>query len=290
MKLLAYGSLNIDHVYRVEHIVEAGETISVSDYFQNPGGKGLNLSIALSRAGSDIFHAGIIGEDGGFLVDTLEDNHVDCSYVSRIKGVSGQAIIQVSDVGENSILVNGGTNLKQSRTGIDSVLSHFETGDMVILQNEINNIDYIINKAHEKGMEVVLNPSPFNDIIKSLDLTKVSYLVVNEIEGKTLSGCEGAFDIVNTLLKQYHHLKVVLTLGSKGALYADKEDQIKVDSYKAKVVDTTAAGDTFLGYFISQISRGIKVHTALNIASKAASLTVSKEGASKSIPLMEEVR
>lgn len=289
MKILSYGSLNIDQVYRVEHIVKAGETISVLNFFQNPGGKGLNLSIAISRAGSKVYHSGLVGNDGEILLKTLEDNDVDITYVDKITGQSGQAIIQVSNDGENSILVNGGSNLKHSHESIDRVLFSFNKNDIIILQNEINNIKYIIDKAYEKGLTIVLNPSPFNKIINDIDLRKIDYIVLNEIEGKLLTKKDNPVDIINKLLTSYLNIKVVLTLGAEGVYFGSSEEIIKVDAYKTSVVDTTAAGDTFLGYFISQIYNKSTTKKALEIASKAASVTVSRNGASNSIPYFSEL-
>lgn len=289
MKILSYGSLNIDHVYRVDHIAKPGETLAVKEYYQNAGGKGLNLSIAIGRGQGNVYHAGLVGQDGQLLLKTLEDNRVDMTYVSKIEGVSGHAIIQVSAEGENCILVESGANGCQNEAYISDVLSGFQLGDMIVLQNEINHLDLIISKAKQKGLTIILNPSPFNEKIESLDLGALDYLILNELEGEALTGKSSEDEIVKTLIAKYPKLKVVLTLGSKGVLYGEGDIRIRKEAYATRVIDTTAAGDTFAGYFISQISKETDIEKALDMASKAASISVSRHGACQSIPNLKEV-
>jgi ribokinase len=290
MKVLNFGSLNIDYVYSVDHFVRAGETLASSDLELFCGGKGLNQSIAFARAGAQVFHAGCVGKDGSMLTDALKDSGVDTSLVKINDNIStGHAIIQVNKNGENCILLFGGANLTISEDFVREVISNFEHGDLLILQNEINNIDLILKLAHEKGLQTVLNPSPFNEKILALELTLIDWLIVNETEGKELTGKEDSDDILDTLLSRFPHMKIVLTLGDKGSVYADKSIRIKQDIFKAKVVDTTAAGDTFTGYFFSSVMRGNTPAEALRIASAASAIAVSRKGASPSIPTLNEV-
>ena len=290
MKVLNFGSLNIDYVYSVDHFVRAGETLASSDLELFCGGKGLNQSIAFARAGAQVFHAGCVGKDGTMLTNTLQNSGVDTSLIKTNENLStGHAIIQVNKQGENCILLFGGANLTISEEFAREVISKFERGDLLVLQNEINNIDLIVDLAHEKGLQSVLNPSPFNEKINALDLSLINWLIVNETEGKGLTGKEDSDDILDTLLSRFPNMKVVLTLGKDGSVYADKNIRVKQDIFKANVVDTTAAGDTFTGYFFSSIMRGSTPAESLRIASAASAIAVSRKGASPSIPTLNEV-
>ena len=290
MKVLNFGSLNIDYVYSVDHFVRAGETLASDELELFCGGKGLNQSIAFARAGAEVFHAGCIGKDGTMLTDTLQSSDVDTSLIKTNDKIStGHAIIQVNKNGENCILLFGGANLTISEEFAREVISKFECGDLLVLQNEINNIDLIIKLANEKGLQTVLNPSPFNEKISALDLSLINWLILNETEGKEITGKEDSNDILDTLLSRFPSMKVVLTLGADGSVYADKDIRIKQDIFKANVVDTTAAGDTFTGYFFSSVMRGNTPAEALRIASAASAIAVSRKGASPSIPTLDEV-
>lgn len=291
MKVLNFGSLNIDYVYSVEHFVRAGETLSSSLLEQFCGGKGLNQSVAFARAGAETYHAGCIGSEGRMLVDMLSQSGVNTRFVKTVPSVScGHAIIQVAPSGENCILLYGGANQSITEEMIDEVLSHFDQGDLLILQNEINALDLIIRKANEKGMVIALNPSPFNEKITALDFSLIHWIILNETEGQGLTGETDPQRILSVLLEKYPHMKIVLTLGSQGSVYADITQQCSHGIFKTKAVDTTAAGDTFTGYFFASVIQGAIPEQALAIAAAASSVTVSRKGAAPSIPTMEEVR
>ena len=179
MKILNFGSANIDYVYSLDHIVMGGETISSKELNIFPGGKGLNQSIALARAGVKAYHAGCIGLDGQLLIDTFESDGVDLKYVRRVEEKSGHAIIQVSRDGENSIVLYAGSNHKITKEHIDDVLSDFDKGDIILLQNEISNLEYVIEKASEKGMFIIFNCSPINDNIFSIDYSRINCVILN---------------------------------------------------------------------------------------------------------------
>ena len=290
MKILNFGSLNIDFVYSVPYFVRPGETLSSLSLEKFCGGKGLNQSVAFARAGAKVYHAGCIGTDGGMLVDMLKSAGADTSFVTTLDGVAtGNAIIQVSADGENCIILYGGANRAVTDEMIDKTLSHFDRGDAVILQNEINGIAKILEKAKARGMITVLNPSPFNEVITALDLTLVDYLIINETEGKGISGKEDADEITSELLRLYPDMKIVLTLGKDGAVYCDKTQKFHQPIIDAKVVDTTGAGDTFTGYFFSSVFCGKSPKEALRIATAASSVAVSRKGAATSIPTLDEV-
>ena len=292
MKILNFGSINLDYVYSVDHFVRPGETLSSSHMDVFSGGKGLNQSIAIARSGAKVYHAGAVGvSDGEPLLKILSENNVNIDFVEKIDTSStGHAIIQVDDNGENSILLFGGTNQLISKKKVDDTLSHFQKGDLLILQNEISNLKYIIDQAYEKEMIIVLNPSPMNDIINSISLYKVSYFILNEIEAADICQINSKnADLSEVLNKKYPEARIILTLGENGVLYIDKESKIQKSIFKVPVIDTTAAGDTFTGYFIGQIANGESIENSLKIASMAAAISVSRKGAEPSIPTIDEV-
>jgi len=290
MKILNFGSLNYDYVYSVNHIVNPGETISSSKMETFCGGKGLNQSIALARAGTKVYHAGIVGKDGETLINICQENGVDTSNICESEGKSGHTIIQVDENGQNCILLFGGSNISMTKKFIDNVLSSFEDGDIVILQNEINLLDYIIEESYKKGIKIILNPSPFNSALKLCDLSKVSIFILNEIEGEQLTGEKETSKILNEMLLKYPNAQIILTLGSAGAIYKDRKQEYFQNIYKVDVVDTTGAGDTFTGYFISSLINKIPINESLEIAARASAISVSREGATASIPFLKEVK
>jgi len=289
MKILNYGSLNLDYVYTVDHIVKPGETITSSGLEVHPGGKGLNQSVALARAGAQVSHAGLVGEDGTMLLQTCKDNNIDTSFIQTTDIRSGNAIIQIDAGGENSIVLFAGANRQNSVEYIDEVLKNFGCGDLLIVQNEVNLLDYMIGSAFSIGMKVALNPSPFDDIVKSCDFSKVSYLFVNEIEAGQISGETVPDKMLSAIRKIYPNVKVILTLGSDGAYYQDADTVYYQPAFAVSAVDTTAAGDTFTGYFLSEITQKKSPQQALFLASKAAALAVSRKGAVSSIPWKSEI-
>ena len=292
MKILNFGSLNIDYTYDVDHFVRGGETLSSKALHLFPGGKGLNQSIAVSRSGADVWHAGAVGKsDGEFLIKQLNEAGVNTDYVKRLEVPSGHAIIQRQPDGGNCILLFGGSNQEITRGMADEVLEHFGKGDYLLLQNEISEVGYIMKRAAEKGMRIVLNPSPMDEKIGNLPLETVDYFLLNEEEAESLCG-EGATRpeaMMEQLTEGFPKAKIVLTLGSQGSLYWDGEKMIKQPCYKVKAVDTTAAGDTFTGFFIGGLSQGMEGVKALDWAAIAAAVAVSRAGAATSIPSKEEV-
>jgi len=289
MRVLNYGSLNLDYVFSVEHIVLPGETISSSQRELFPGGKGLNQSIALARAGAEVYHAGAIGPDGALLRETLCAAGVKTDYLHAIDTASGNAIIQVDQNGQNSIVLYAGANHKQTEAAIDSTLSRFGADDILLLQNETNLVGTLIDKGHAKGMTIALNPSPFNDVLLACDLRKVDIFLLNEVEGMHLTGETDEKKILHSLGERFPNSRIILTMGEKGVQYRDAQCKYAQAAFPVKVVDTTAAGDTFTGYFLASLARNLPVADALRIASRASSITVGREGASVSIPLWAEV-
>ena len=289
MKLLDFGSLNIDHVYRLERMVREGETVAAEEYQRNAGGKGLNQAIALRKAGAEVLMAGAVGQDGGFLIDFLASQGVDTRHVRTLDAPTGHALIQVDKEGRNCIIVYGGANRLITPDMADSILGDFVPGDYVLLQNEISSIDHILRSAHQRGLRVIINPSPITQGLLHAPLHLADWLILNETEGHELSGETQADAILDKLIKRFPGCRFVLTLGEAGSIYADSSKRVKQPAFKVPAVDTTAAGDTFTGYFLESVMRGETVERALLRASKASSITVSRPGAGQSIPHASEV-
>lgn len=289
MKILNFGSLNYDYVYSVNHIVKPGETILSGKMQTFCGGKGLNQSVALARAGEKVYHAGMVGEEGELLLSTCKNDHIDVSYVRSIEGKSGHTIIQVDENGQNCIILYGGSNQSLTKEFINQVMDGFEAGDWLVLQNEVNLVSYIIDQAYEKGLNIALNPSPYNKKLEECDLSKVSLFLLNEIEGGQITGKADNNAILEAMITKYQNAGIVLTLGSDGVIFKDKKAMYSHGCYKVAVADTTAAGDTFTGYFIHALIQKQPIPEALKLASKAAAIAVSRHGATNSIPYINEV-
>lgn len=289
MKIVNFGSLNIDYKFCVEQIVRPGQTIDSKAEQRSPGGKGLNQSLAIARAGGHVYHAGMYGADGQFLKDLLEEEGVDCRFLSMVEGGTGKAFIQVEASGQNSIVLSGGANRKNSRELCDKVLAVFESGDILLLQNEINCVDYLVKTASEKGMTVVMNPSPMNEAVLDCDLSRISVFIMNEDEGRQVTGKEGCEEILNEMATRFPKARVILTLGERGSVYAHKKERIYQKIYPVQAVDTTGAGDTFTGYLLAGMMKGVSMAECLNQAAKASSIAVTREGAASAIPYWKEV-
>ena len=290
MKVLCFGSLNMDMVFTVPHFVRAGETLSSSSMKKSPGGKGANQAAALAKAGCRTYMAGKIGEDGRFITSALQGYGADVSNVIISDCPTGQAIIQLSDEGQNAIILLAGGNKEIREEEADAVLDQFVEGDWIVLQNEICLVGYIMRKAHEKGMRVCINPAPFDESVRSLPLEMADLIVVNEIEGAGLAGISGTFeDVIRRISSLYPEQDVIMTVGPEGAYYSGKAGFIHQSAIDYPVADTTAAGDTFIGYYLASVSAGLDVREALYYASKASGIAVSRLGAMESIPDREEV-
>lgn len=288
MKVLCFGSLNVDMVFTVQNFVKPKETIHSQSLTYFAGGKGLNQAIALRKAEADVYLAGSIGQDGQILLETCRKNDLNARYVRTTEGSSGMAVIQVDQEGENCIILYEGANGMNSTTFMDDVLKDFHKGDLIVLQNEINNLPYLIEAASRKEMKIVLNPSPVHESLLQCGLEKCSYLVLNEVEGKMLSGKEDYQEIVRTLYGTYKN-QIILTVGKDGVYFNEADVVHHVSAITVKAVDTTGAGDAFTGYVIGEISRGKNVKEAIETAVFAAGIAVTKTGASESIPPLAEV-
>ncbi len=290
MKMVVFGSLNIDKTYSLEDFVRPGQTISAKKMEQFCGGKGFNQAIALHRAGNEVSFAGAVGQDGGMLLDTLDRNGIDRSNVKITDGATGHAIIQLDARGGNCIIILAGANGEITEDDAEKTMANFGAGDLIVLQNEISCVPYILHRAREKGMIVAFNPSPYDRKIASCDLNDVDYLLVNEVEGAGMSGETAPDEILDTLHARYPRLNIVLTLGGDGSVYQScSGERLSMGIHRTNTVDTTAAGDTFTGFFLSELMHHGDAEKALRIAAVAAGIAVSRKGAEPSIPMMAEV-
>ncbi len=272
MRIINFGSLNIDKVYQVEQFVRPGQTITAKDYAVAAGGKGLNQSLAAARAGAEVLHAGAIGAEGRFMADLLRESGADTSLLREVDGPSGHAVIEINAAGQNRIIVFGGANRSMTSEYIERVLDTAQPDDWVLLQNEVN----LVPENTEK-----------------LPLACVSLFMVNEIEAAQLAGTDANADFEDTLTAlraKYPNASVVMTVGADGVLYDGEEGRFQLPAFQVKAVDTTAAGDTFCGYFLAAVSAGKSVQTALQEALAASALAVSRTGAAPSVPTADEVR
>ena len=263
MAVLNIGSLNLDYVYRVDHFVRPGETLAASHRAVHAGGKGLNQSVALARAGATVLHAGCVGADGGMLLEVLKGEGVDVSMLAVHESeASGHTFIQVTDDGENGILYYPGTNGRVTVESMLLALDACEKDDIVMLQNELPDTAGLIEAALERGLRTVLNPSPFDASLLKAPLERLYALIVNETEAR--------------------------------GFLADEAEGVEAEPFfvpavKMKAVDTTGAGDTFAGYAVAALAAGEDLRTAMNRAAKASAISVTREGAATSIPRRSEV-
>lgn len=290
-KVFSYGSINVDHIYQMPHLVAPGETLASTEYQQVLGGKGANQSIALAHAGVEVRHIGRYGQADSWVVTELEKAGVDCRHVEAVSTPSGHAIIQVDAQAENSIILYAGANHSFKADELDGLLGDASAGDWLLLQNECSCTAEIISKAAAKGMKVAFNPSPMDDATRSLPLNDLSLLVVNEIEVRQLLdfGWQDQAELIGALRERLPSTQVVVTFGAKGALWIDADSATEVPALKVEAVDTTAAGDTFLGYLLAALCQQQSPQYALELGCKASALAVQRIGASVSIPTRDEV-
>ena len=289
MRVLNMGSMNLDHVYSVDHVVQPGETEASLEMNVFLGGKGMNQSVALAKAGVPTYQGGMIGPDGQPFLDACAEYGVNADYIRRISTPTGHAIIQIDKNAQNCILLYGGANQCLTEEYVDEVLADFGAEDVLLLQNEVNLMPYIVEKAYDRGMTIALNPSPFNEKLDAVDMSKISIFLLNEVEGGQITGLTDPEDIIKKLLEMYPAARIVLTLGGDGAVYADANQKHYQPIFKVQAVDTTAAGDTFSGYFLAGLCDGMAIPDVLRMSAKASSIAVSRAGAVPSIPYRAEV-
>lgn len=284
-KVINFGSINIDHVYRVPHFVQPGETLNSLDLTTVLGGKGANQSVALAKAGVQVAHIGRVSRTDAWAVDSLIEMGVGVQHVALIDEPSGHAIIQVDDAGENSIVLHGGANQSFTQATLEKILlDKNNAAGYLLIQNECNLLTESIALARSAGLKVALNPAPMSESIKSLTFSDIDLLIVNQLEAESLTGKTEREGTIRALSALAPDTQVVLTLGASGAVLLHQGRCIEASSPAVNVVDTTGAGDTFVGYFLAGCVSGMDGGVALERACKAASIAVTKQGATPSIP------
>ena len=293
MKVLNFGSLNLDYVYDVEHFVRPGETLDTLSRSVKCGGKGLNQSIALARAGAEVCHAGCIGEGGEPLKALLDKNGVNTAFLRKVEEMQGHTVIQVNPAGENCILLYGGSNRCITAEQIDEILSRFGEGDWLVLQNEINELPAIVEKSAERGLKIVLNPSPYNSALDLVDFSRLSWLFVNEVEMEQISGETDPEKAWVLLHERFPGLSLLITLGSSGSIAWQNQggaiECCRQQAIRVRAVDTTAAGDTYTGFLIAGLISGLSLAESMERAAKASAISVTRPGAADSIPWQQEL-
>jgi ribokinase len=289
MQVLNLGSINVDHVYAVDHFVRPGETLASSRYDVFAGGKGFNQSIALARAGAAPRHAGVVGKDGAWLLDRLAGEGVDITQIEVADLATGHAIIQVVPTGENAIVLHGGANLAVEPAGIARALSSCSPGDYLLVQNETSSVAEAIRMAGKQGVRVVFNPAPMTPAVRDYPLPAVDLFILNETEAEELTGKTTPEEVRAVMGRQFPQAATVLTLGRQGAMYFDAHRVFRQPATAVDAVDTTAAGDTFIGYFLAELMQSGDPAKALSLGCLAAALCVTRAGASDSIPRRAEL-
>lgn len=289
MRILNFGSANIDHVYRVDHFVRPGETMSSQAYQVFAGGKGFNQSVALARAGAPVCHAGKIGADGLWLKNRLSEMGVDTTCLEVVDGPTGHAIIQVNPAGENAIVLHGGANQRIVTADIGRILSSFASGDYLLVQNEVSGVPEMIRQAAARGLKVVFNPAPLSGDVRSYPLDLVNIFILNEVEAEGLTEETVPEKIAGAMRKAFPKAATILTLGAKGACYVDSRVRLDQTALRVVPVDTTAAGDTFIGFFLAELIRSGDTKRGLALGCRAAAICVTRPGASDSIPWRSEL-
>jgi ribokinase len=288
-RIFNLGSLNVDHVYRVHHIASSGETVSALDHQTHPGGKGLNQSLASALAGADVLHAGCVGADGGFLVEWLGEAGVDTSLIARTGTPSGQAMIQVDDLGRNALVISGGANLEISKSLVRETLDRMTTDDWLLLQNEVNDLGFVLAEAAKRSLSVAFNVAPADHRVNDYEISRVSLLIVNAHEAAALTGGAAPEGAIDELARKLPDATIILTLGREGLLTSRAGRLSRLPAHRVEAVDETAAGDAFIGHLMAEIVSGASLDRSLARAQAAGALAVTVAGAAPSIPSRDEV-
>jgi ribokinase len=283
MTIYNLGSINIDHFYRVLHLPEPGETLAASAYSTGLGGKGANQSVAASRAGAEVHHIGAIGFDGQWIIEKLQDFGIRTVHIAALDTPTAHAIINVDQAGENAIVIFSSANVMQDKVRIRGALANASKGDFCILQNETNLVRFTAELAKTRALRVVYSAAPFSAVAVEAVLPFIDMLVVNEVEAQQLSSELGLS--VETL----PDTEVLITRGAKGASFYAGGTTTEMSAYKVDPVDTTGAGDTYLGFFVAALDQGKSAREALRFAAAGAAIQVTRPGTADAIPDRTEV-
>jgi ribokinase len=290
MQLFNVGSINWDHCYQLMHFVRPGETISSDHYQKLLGGKGANQSAAAAKAGAKVHHIGAVGGDELQAQTMLKDLGVRIDTIAQLSGQeTGHAIIQINQDGENAIVLFAGANHGLTEEQINQALAQASPGDWVLLQNETNLIDYVVELAKTEGLNVAFNPAPMDKELTLRLLPKLDLLIVNKIELRDLTATDDKQKAEAMAIEWSDKLEMLVTQGSAGVSYYSQGRQLFCAAFNVEAVDTTAAGDTFIGYFMAAKLADLPVEQALKMACGASAISVTKAGAIPSIPARSDV-
>lgn len=290
MKFINFGSMHIDYIYNVKDIAKTRETVNAVDHITNVGGKGLNQSVALARAGAKVSHVGLVGKDGADLKSMLIDNHISTDYVECLDNQpSGHAVIQVNSEGDNTILIFGGTNQQYTPELIEKALAASDPDDIVLVQNQINDVPRIIEQAKKHQLKIIFNLAPASQNMAYYPLEYVDVFVLNQNQGNILTRQEKPDAILATLQRRYPQAAFVLTMGQKGVKFVDNHRRLTIPAERIAATDTNAGGDTFVGYFLARWHLGDTIEHSLELACRAAALCITRKGAATSIPYLNEL-
>ena len=290
------GSLNMDLVVNVEKMPKAGQTLLGSNFKEVPGGKGANQAVAMARLNGNVTMIGKVGNDsfGETLVNSLKKDNINTNYIQVEEGPSGVALITVDKNAQNSIVVAPGANYKLTKEDIDKNIDAIKNSDIVVVQLEtpLETIKYALKKAKELGKYTILNPAPAvvleDEIIENVDLLTPNETELEIISQKSISNEDDINECAQIMINKGVR-ELIVTLGSKGSLYINKETSMFKKAYKVEAIDTTAAGDSYTGALAVAISIGKDMEYAMDFASKVGALSVMKEGAQSSLPTLIEV-
>lgn len=296
-KALVIGSLNMDMTVKVEELPKLGETIFGNDFYESCGGKGANQAVAVSKLGMKTEMIGMVGKDsqGEKLIQNLNKYGIISDNVIKSDELTGRAIITVDRKGDNNIIVIPGSNFKITKEHIQAKQDVIASSDVVILQNEIpsETVEFSLLKAKELGKITIFNPAPARklsgEVFKNTD-----YLILNETEMEEIFEIkfndEEYTEKISIKKKEYGIKNIILTLGDKGSILFSEDNNIKkYDVYKVKAVDTTAAGDSFIGAFTMKICESGNSDEAIKYATAVSAIVVTRQGAQDSIPTREEI-
>jgi len=278
------GSINIDNFYEVPHLPQVGETLAARSFGFGLGGKGANMSVAAARAAARVAHIGAIGPEGRWTRDRLMEYGVDTPHIAEVQTPTGHANIVVDAAGENNIVLFQGANVKLTEAIIGQALTEASPRDYVLMQNETNGQEYCAATAKSLGLHVVYAAAPFDAAAIERLLGRIDILVLNEVEAEQLEADLGkTVDALGVA-------DVIITLGSKGCRWVSNQGDRAFDAYAAEAVDTTGAGDTFTGYLVAGLDRGLRMEDAIDLALKAGALMVMRRGTADVIPDLKEIQ
>ena len=283
MTVYNLGSINLDHIYQLDHLPAAGETLAADGFVSMLGGKGANQSIAIARAGGSVHHIGAVGAAGLALLPIFEAAGIATDRIARLPGAQGHAIVMVDEKsGENQIILMQGSNLEVTPAQLDEALAAAQPGDWALAQNETNLVDSWLRRASEKGLKICYSAAPFMPDITAGLLAITDLLIVNEGEAAALCAHQ------NCPPEALGLTHLVITKGAAGADYIGTDGRFSLPAPKVTPVDSTGAGDTFLGFMLASLDRGLAVRAAMELAIKASALMVTRHGTAEAIPSLAE--